>query len=57
MPISVPVAENATVSAPAPHLRDIRTTTLSNGLLVITERNAPPSLHRHGCLGRLRLSR
>ncbi|MFP5233477.1 MAG: M16 family metallopeptidase [Acidobacteriota bacterium] len=38
MPISVPVAENATVSAPAPHLRDIRTTTLSNGLLVITER-------------------
>ncbi len=38
MPISVPVAENATVSASAPHLRDIRTTTLSNGLLVITER-------------------
>lgn len=38
MPISVPVAENAIVSAPAPHLRDIRTTTLPNGLLVLTER-------------------
>ena len=38
MPISVPVAENATVSASAPHLRDIRTTTLPNGLLVLTER-------------------
>jgi predicted Zn-dependent peptidase len=35
MPNSVPVAEN---SAPAtPHLRDIRTTTLANGLLVLTE--------------------
>jgi predicted Zn-dependent peptidase len=38
MPISVPVAENATLSASAPHLRDIRTTTLPNGLLVLTER-------------------
>jgi predicted Zn-dependent peptidase len=37
MPISVPVAENATLNAPAPHLRDIRTTTLPNGLLVLTE--------------------
>jgi predicted Zn-dependent peptidase len=37
MPISVPVAENATLAAPAPHLRDIRTTTLPNGLLVLTE--------------------
>ena len=37
MPISVPVAENATLSASAPHLRDIRTTTLPNGLLVLTE--------------------
>ncbi len=37
MPISVPIAENATLNAPAPHLRDIRTTTLSNGLLVLTE--------------------
>lgn len=36
MPVSVPVAENATL--PAPHLRDIRSTTLSNGLLVLTER-------------------
>ena len=36
MPISVPVAENATFpSSPA---RDIRSTTLSNGLLVLTER-------------------
>ncbi|HSU19947.1 MAG TPA: pitrilysin family protein [Acidobacteriaceae bacterium] len=38
MPVSVPVAENATL--PAPHLRDIRSTTLSNGLLVLTERMA-----------------
>jgi predicted Zn-dependent peptidase len=38
MPISVPVAENATLSSPAPHLRDIRSTTLPNGLLVLTER-------------------
>ena len=37
MPISVPVAENSTLAAPAPHLRDIRTTTLPNGLLVLTE--------------------
>jgi predicted Zn-dependent peptidase len=37
MPISVPVAENAILNAPAPHLRDIRTTTLPNGLLVLTE--------------------
>jgi predicted Zn-dependent peptidase len=37
MPISVPVAENATLNASAPHLRDIRTTTLPNGLLVLTE--------------------
>ena len=35
MPISVPVAENATL--PTPHTRDIRSTTLSNGLLVLTE--------------------
>lgn len=38
MPVSVPVAENATL--PAPHLRDIRSTTLPNGLLVLTERMA-----------------
>lgn len=38
MPVSVPIAENATL--PAPHLRDIRSTTLSNGLLVLTERMA-----------------
>jgi predicted Zn-dependent peptidase len=38
MPVSVPVAENATLSASAPHLRDIRTTTLPNDLLVLTER-------------------
>ncbi|HEX5282652.1 MAG TPA: pitrilysin family protein [Bryocella sp.] len=36
MPISVPVAENATPSTP--HTRDIRSTRLPNGLLVITER-------------------
>ncbi len=36
MPISVPVAENATTTT-QPHLRDIRTTTLPNGLLVLTE--------------------
>jgi predicted Zn-dependent peptidase len=36
MPISVPVAENATPSTP--HTRDIRSTRLSNGLLVLTER-------------------
>ena len=38
MPVSVPVAENATITVSAPHLRDIRTTTLPNGLLVLTER-------------------
>jgi predicted Zn-dependent peptidase len=37
MPISVPLAENATTNTTA-HLRDIRTTTLPNGLLVLTER-------------------
>jgi predicted Zn-dependent peptidase len=36
MPISVPVAENATPSTP--HTRDIRSTRLANGLLVLTER-------------------
>ncbi len=36
MPISVPVAENATPSTP--HSRDIRSTRLANGLLVLTER-------------------
>ena len=36
MPVSVPVAENATLTTP--HLRDIRSTTLPNGLLVLTER-------------------
>lgn len=36
MAISVPVAENATPTAP--HLRDIRTSRLPNGLLVLTER-------------------
>src|SRR5579875_3588154 len=36
MPISVPVAENATPSTP--HTRDIRSTRLPNGLLVLTER-------------------
>ena len=36
MPISVPVAENATPSIP--HTRDIRSNTLPNGLQVITER-------------------
>ncbi|HEX4156032.1 MAG TPA: pitrilysin family protein [Acidobacteriaceae bacterium] len=36
MPISVPVAENATPTTP--HTRDIRSTTLPNGLLVLTER-------------------
>jgi predicted Zn-dependent peptidase len=36
MPISVPVAENAALTTP--HLRDIRSTTLPNGLLVLTER-------------------
>ncbi len=36
MPISVPLAENASLSTP--HTRDIRSTTLPNGLLVITER-------------------
>ncbi|HSY37006.1 MAG TPA: pitrilysin family protein, partial [Acidobacteriaceae bacterium] len=38
MPVSVPLTENSTLSASAPHLRDIRTTTLPNGLLVLTER-------------------
>jgi predicted Zn-dependent peptidase len=37
MPVSVPVAENATTTTLA-HTRDIRTTTLPNGLLVLTER-------------------
>jgi predicted Zn-dependent peptidase len=36
MSISVPVAENATPSTP--HTRDIRSTRLPNGLLVLTER-------------------
>ncbi len=37
--MSVPLAENATsVSPAAEHIRDIRTTTLANGLLVLTER-------------------
>ena len=35
MPISVPVAENSNPSTP--HTRDIRTTRLPNGLLVLTE--------------------
>jgi predicted Zn-dependent peptidase len=35
MPITAPVAESATSTA---HLRDIRQTTLANGLLVLTER-------------------
>ena len=39
MPVSVPVAENATSLQPSTEqLRDIRSTTLPNGLLVITER-------------------
>jgi predicted Zn-dependent peptidase len=39
MPVSVPVAENATSLQPAAEqLRDIRSTTLPNGLLVLTER-------------------
>jgi predicted Zn-dependent peptidase len=39
MPITVPLAENAAdLNAPAQHLRDIRQTTLPNGLLVLTER-------------------
>jgi len=39
MPITVPVAENASLpAATTAHLRDIRQTTLSNGLLVLTER-------------------
>ena len=37
MPISVPLAENAATNSTA-HLRDIRSTTLANGLLVLTER-------------------
>jgi predicted Zn-dependent peptidase len=36
MPVSVPLAENS--SSTLAHTRDIRTTTLSNGLLVLTER-------------------
>jgi predicted Zn-dependent peptidase len=36
MPISVPVAENATPSTP--HTRDIRSIRLANGMLVLTER-------------------
>ena len=39
MPVSVPVAENATSLQPSTEqLRDIRSTTLPNGLLVLTER-------------------
>jgi len=39
MPITVPVAENAILpAATTAHLRDIRQTTLPNGLLVLTER-------------------
>jgi predicted Zn-dependent peptidase len=42
MPVSVPVAPSldpaATLPASPSHLRDIRTTTLPNGLLVLTER-------------------
>jgi predicted Zn-dependent peptidase len=37
MPVSVPIAENATFPSSTAHLRDIRTTTLANGLLVLTE--------------------
>jgi len=36
--MSVLLAENATPSVSTPHSRDIRATTLSNGLLVLTER-------------------
>jgi predicted Zn-dependent peptidase len=38
MPISVPVAENATLPNSTAYTRDIHTTTLPNGLLVLTER-------------------
>ncbi len=38
MPITVPVAENLATTASTPHPRDIRQTTLPNGLLVLTER-------------------
>jgi predicted Zn-dependent peptidase len=38
MPVSVPVAENATFTTAPTHTRDIRKTTLPNGLLVLTER-------------------
>jgi predicted Zn-dependent peptidase len=38
MPVSVPVAENATLPNSVSNPRDIRSTTLSNGLLVLTER-------------------
>jgi predicted Zn-dependent peptidase len=40
MPVSVPVAENAAflINPAAEQLRDIRSTSLSNGLLVLTER-------------------
>ncbi|MDQ2924100.1 MAG: insulinase family protein, partial [Acidobacteriota bacterium] len=37
MPVSVPVAENAAPTSTSP-ARDIRKTTLPNGLLVLTER-------------------
>jgi predicted Zn-dependent peptidase len=37
MPVSIPLAENSTTNSTA-HARDIRTTTLPNGLLVLTER-------------------
>jgi predicted Zn-dependent peptidase len=37
MPVSVPVAENISATTTA-HSRDIRSTTLANGLLVLTER-------------------
>jgi predicted Zn-dependent peptidase len=35
--MSVILAENSALTAPTAHLRDIRTTTLPNGLLVLTE--------------------
>jgi len=38
MPVSIPVAENATLSTAPTYTRDIRKTTLPNGLLVLTER-------------------
>src|SRR5476651_921624 len=35
--MSVLLAENSALTTPTAHLRDIRTTTLPNGLLVLTE--------------------